>query len=574
MTNEQLLTKLKNVPKQPGVYLWKNAQNEVIYVGKSKNLFHRMHQYFEGSINSYKTTKMVSQICDFDIFVVKSDKEAYILERNYIETYNPKYNLQLLDDKRYPYLNISFNNNLYIKSTFRITKSTPNNFYFGPFTRRSNLRELVHILQRLFLYKNGLPILNETPEFWKNKFEAVIETLKLKNSDILKQIHQKMLDASDNLNFELALEYKKALNVLNELKERQISELTNFKNIDVFSFKEKDNYLFILIVVYRFGVQISHFSFDLQLVDNLIHTIDSFIEQYYEFNEIPDTIVLNSEFQGNDFNSLFANKIVYPKIGILKQLIMQADQNNIINQSLIDQYKLKEELNVAFWDEMRSIFGENVYNQTIYLFDNSTINNQIPSGVAVAYRQGKEAKSLYRKFNHTQYFEKLKGQGDVQLMYLTATRFFYSDKNILSDGDIIICDGGFAQIQQVLYALKENQISTKIQVFGLVKDDKHRTRKLVNKGGIEINVSKLVFNFLARMQVEVNRFAKSFMRKRHTKSNFSSQLQQIKGIGLSTEQKLLATFETYSNIYNASEEELAKVVGKKVAKNIKESIKN
>ncbi|QIW62278.1 excinuclease ABC subunit UvrC [Mycoplasmopsis gallinacea] len=576
-SNEQILNLLTKVPRKPGVYLWKNAQGEVIYIGKAVNLYNRMHQYFKGAINSYKTHAMVSNIASFDFIVTENNKSAFVLEKNYIEQYKPKYNVQLLDDKRYPYLKIKLTDKLEISSTFRIGQADKNNYYYGPFPPGENIRGLIKVLQRIFLYENGLPIINKSRSYWEEKFHELILLLKLKDNSFLDHLYSKMQKASDSMNFELALEYKKAYLVLKNMKDIQISEISVFKNIDVISIIEQDDYLLFYVIMYRYGVQINHFFHVSEAIGVKEQIIENFIfSLYHSKNEIPDKLVLDEKYKDIFLDENLTSKVVFPKIGILHKLLERALINNKEMANVhLENLKSKKEQKDLLWSEVIEFLGSKVEsNPTIYLFDNSNLNNNFPVGVTVAFQNGEPNKMLYRKFNHEKTVTKDSRKSDVEYMYQTIYKYFESNWKFLKDDDIFIVDGAIMQINEALRAIKNLGINRKIKLYSLVKNDYHKTSKLLDSSGDEIAIkNRNIFNFLARMQVEVDRFAKTYLRKKHINSTFESKLTQIKGIGKKTEQILLKTFQNYSNIANASFEEIEKVTNKKIAKIIKENYK-
>ncbi|WP_036451904.1 excinuclease ABC subunit UvrC [Mycoplasma buteonis] len=572
---EKVLEKLKNVPKQPGVYLWKDQNQQIIYVGKGKNLFNRMHQYFKGSINSFKTSKMVEQIVDFDFFVCNNEQEALILEKNYIEIHKPQYNIQLLDDKRYPYICLKLTNKLSITREFRINKRDVNTFYYGPFTKGSLARTMTDILQRLFLFENGILIENDSYENWKNKFTQIVELLKLKDKTFEKLLETKMYQAAETLNFELAKEYKDALNLISMMRENQIAELSNSKNIDVFSVIITEQFVWIYAVLYRYGVQISHEKITLENFGLVEEVLTKFFEQFYKTIEKPEKILISHDFKDLHLDINFQNKFIYPEKGVYHQILERANKNNNITKNTFETENImKQTKNELLKNEINSIFSLSTSVRNIFLFDNSNLNNNFVVGAVVAYQNLKKNKSLYKKFNHSNLSDNFTRKSDVEYMYLTVARFLNSFKNELSENDVFIVDGGKQQIAEAIYALKEANLPFTIPVYGLIKDDFHRTKQLIDEKYNQISVSKDLFNFLSQMQIEVDRFAKSFMRKKHLANSFESKLTQIKGIGAKTEQKLLSHFKTYNNIYNASFEEIEKITNKKVAKILVDELGN
>ncbi|VEU75931.1 excinuclease ABC subunit UvrC [Mycoplasmopsis columboralis] len=571
--------KLKSVPKKPGIYLWKDQYDQIIYVGKALNLYSRMHQYFKGSINSYKTYKLVQNIADFDFYVTKTEKDALLLEKNYIEKYKPKYNILLLDDKNYSYIEIEHGDKLTIKTTHKIQHSKANTYYYGPITKGFHRRELVNILQRFFLYKDGLPILKSTKEENAQKFNQIIDILKLKDTSFLKQITTKMEQAAMQMHFEIAKEYRDSLRLLQEMKQRQISEISSLKNIDVFAFKLQENVMHVSIVNYRYGIQTSHNYTYFQSQSNIKEDIELTLANYYELNEIADNIVIDYEFKNLNIE-LLSEKITYPQKGVLLDLINLTNENNkIAIQTKYTHNLAKNQRNIESLNTLQSLLKLPNKIRLIYIFDNSNLNNTNVVGVGMAFKDGQNYAKLNRKFflekNSRFNTSKL---ADSEYMYLNVLSYINVNieffRNINYD-DLFIVDGSIVQINSFFRAVKEFDFIdiNKLNVIGLVKDDQHKTREIVLKNGTHLKIEdQNLYNFLSNLQIKIDAYAKKYFNYKFRQSSLTSKLSQIKGVGLKSEQKLLQHFKDYSSIYNASEAELAQVVGKKVAKLIKESI--
>ncbi|WP_036464902.1 excinuclease ABC subunit UvrC [Mycoplasmopsis sturni] len=576
---KNILQRLKEVPKKPGIYLWKDKNGRIIYVGKAKNLYNRMHQYFKGSVNSYKTYKMVSEIEDFDIFITRSDKEAYLLEKTYIEKHTPKYNILLLDDKNYGYIEISLQSRLDIKPAFRIRKNSKTSFFYGPIVSGGDRKKLVKVLQRFFLYKQGLPITDLPFYQWEKLYHKAIDFLKLKDPDIIQTLTEKMNQAASIMDFEAALEYRDSVKLLQEMKEKQIVEISDLKNIDVFSIIVKDDFVHVYLTLYRFGVLVSHNYFYVHNLGDVGLNIDEILSFYYRQNELPNAILIDKKYADAHLEFEFKHKIEFPKLGVKAELIKQANLNNqnAIETKFQTMQIRQNNIDLAL-QELGLLTGISQINN-IYIFDNSNLNNTHVVGVGMCFKDGQNYKNLNRKFDIQKHLDDSSKFSDSEYMqinvneYLKANSEFFTPPNY---NDLFIVDGSIIQINSFLKALKKhpNFNFDLVKVIGLVKNEKHETRNIVLRNGTEIEIiNDKLYHFLSYMQTEVDKYAKQYHDYKFRKSSMQSQLTQIKGVGEKSELKLLNHFKDYSSIYNASEEQLAKIVGQKIAKAIKAAIK-
>ncbi|MCS4536807.1 GIY-YIG nuclease family protein [Mycoplasma sp. CSL7475-4] len=561
--NKFLEKKLELVPKQPGVYLWKDANNKVIYVGKAKNLNRRMHQYFEGAINSYKTTTLVQKIVDFEIFISRNDKEALLLEKQLIDKYNPEYNILLLDDKWYPYIKIELKpKSLDISIVRKITKKeSAHLFYFGPFPQGYGASVILKLLEREAFFENGLKVKNEDFNYWKEKFNFLKNIVTFKHKYI-SELEQKMHESSAKLQFEIALDIKNSLQYLKKISEDQIIELKNFKNIDVFTYCIKDERIYITLLFYRHGNLIGKDNVIIDIYVDINETLNNFFQVYYANKHIPENVIADDSLKEYDFVTENEINFIFPKIGLYKKILAIANLNldDFVKNTSTHMLSLQ---NKAFNNlkDLAKYTGGLVANN-IVVFDNSNLANNLPVGVAIAICGGLKNKLYYRSFNHS---ENNLRQADVEYMRLSIEKYFNSDKNLLPD--LIIVDGGLAQVREAKNVL--TKLERNIKVIGLVKNDQHRTSRIidVDEKACVIKPQSLK-NFLTGIQDEVDRFAKSVFWKRKKISSLEGKLQRIKGLGSVYEDKLLKYFKTYNNIYNAPLSELEKVIPKNIAKKI------
>lgn len=566
MDKNEIILKLKNTSTSPGVYLWKDAKQNVLYVGKAKNLRKRLLQYFDGAINSYKTSKLMSLVADFEVYICKTNKEALLLEKAMVDRFNPEFNILLLDDRKYPYLKVQL-----LKDSLLITlsrkanaKDTKNTFYYGPFPSGYGAKPILKLLQHEALYENGLLIKNKDSSFWVNQFAKIKEILSFKNNNYLNDLTNKMHAAANNMQFELAMFLRDGLTYLKKLKESQIIELSQYKNIDVFAYKTDEKLIYATVLFYRYGILINKVNLTIPLGISIDESIRVFFEQFYADKILPDNFIVQEEILKYDLNLSSDYKFISPKIGTNKKVLDLALLN-------LNDYYEKEHLimqnQLEKADSMLSSLNKYLNLpklKNIVIFDNSNINNINPVGVAIVYTNGIKNKSLYRKFN----LEALSYRSaDVDYIRQSITKFFSSDKNT-KDFDLIITDGGLQQVNEAKKTLKF--LGLNIPVIGLVKNEHHKTRALIDLNLNEIYINDLeLHNYLAQIQIEVDRFAKSHFRNRQKISSLEGKLRNIKGLGHNMEQKLLNHFKSYANIYDASVEELAKIVPINIAKSIK-----
>lgn len=544
---------LSNVPNKPGIYIWKNINDEIIYVGKAKRLKQRMEQYFKGMLNSYKTSSLVDEIKSFDYIISPTEKEALILERNYIEKYFPKYNILLTDDKRYPYIKIELKDRLEISLVYRIRSLRNKNAnLFGPYPPGHGASKMVKLIERISLYKDGLPFKGGDHEYWLKKYHEAKNILSTGQSKLINDLKAQMINASENQLYELAHELKETIKFLEISKEKQVVELNNNDNIDVIGIIKKDDYASISMIFYRSGSLLSKKEFIIEIVGNLEESMRQFLSQYYAKNIRPNTIISNIEVEHEN--------ISIPLKGKYKKILDISVENAKDNIELkLKEFIRKEELTIGSMTKLKNILKLNNLHH-ILMMDNSNTNNTLPVSVVVSYRNGIKQTKEYRKYN----LVNVKRNADVEYMRQGIEKYFSKQENAIPD--LFIVDGGIAQVNEAKKILND------IPIIGLVKNKDHKTEAIIDIKGnrIDIHDSNLL-NFLRGMQDEVDRFAKYHHNQRRSIQTLEGSLIKVPGVGPRTEKKLLSKFKTYSSIYNATIEELEEVVSKQIASNIKEN---
>lgn len=533
--------KLKGLPQSPGCYLMKNKDGTVIYVGKAKNLFNRVHSYFVGAHNA-KTTRLVMDIVDFEFIMTSSETEAFILEINLIKKYRPRYNIMLMDDKQYPYICISQEKHPKIYYTRDLNKKGK---YFGPYPNAKAAKETVDMLNKIYPLRkcNKIPkkeclyyhlgnclapcIKHIEKEEYDEITSKIIKLLKGNVKDEIRDLTKKMQEESDKLNFEKAIEYHNIILNLESVSEKQKME-THMIDSDIFNYAVKDDYINIQVFHVRNTKVIERNAFTFDLVND---GIDIFLECIMSFyliknNPIPKEIIL-PDVDISSLDDEIKNRIIIPKKGKKKELLdlVLVNINKELDNTILKKARTYEMTEGAVI-ELASLLGLNSCS-IIESFDNSNISGVSAVSAMVRYVNGVKSPKDYRKFK----VRTVEHADDVGTFREIITRRYERLKN--ENGvypDLIIMDGGKTQVNACLESLAKIEVN--IPVMGLVKDDNHRTRALFyNDKEIEIDRKSPLFKFLTSLQDEVHRYAISFHHNTHAKNTISSRLDAIKGIG-------------------------------------------
>lgn len=581
--------KLKLLPQLPGCYLMKNADGEIIYVGKAKNLANRVKSYFTGKHN-LKTEKLVENIRDFEYIITSSDTEAYLLEINLIKENHPKYNIMLMDDKTYPYIYLTDEKDprLIVTRDPAKYKKRAKGALFGPYPNATAVNKTVDMLNKLYplrkcrnvpktkclYYSLGqclAPCINkvEKEEYAKIKAE-IIALLKKGNFEQIKLIEQKMNEASENLEFEKAIMYRDIIKNLDELNNQQKMTSNDLGNRDIFGYAIKNDLINIQVFHVRFGKVIMRSGETFELVDSVDEMLTSYILQFYQLpsNIIPDEILIPPLDTKDILEKALSAKIIVPIIGDKKKILDLANLNALNtldtnNQIRLNKYKKTKE---PLFDLAKILNIE--YPKRIEIFDNSNISGSFAVSGMVVYVDGIPSKKDYRKFK----IKTVVGADDFHTMIEVITRRYtrLKEEN-KAFPNLLILDGGAPQVKAAQTALEK--IGVKLNLMGLVKDDNHHTRAIVDNTLKEIQIEKSspLFLLLEAMQDEVHRYAITFFRKTIAKSVTSSILDGIDGVGKMRKIKLLQSFDNIYDLLNASNEKI-KALG--IPKDVIERIKN
>ena len=565
---------LQLVPKLPGCYQMKNEKGEIIYVGKAKNLQNRLRSYFTGSHDA-KTTRMIQDIATFEYIVTSSELEAFLLELNFIKEYRPKYNILLMDDKTYPYICITGEEHPRLVITRDINHwLAKKGKLFGPYPNAKAARDIVEMLNKIYPFRKCLklpknpclyyflgqclaPCINVvTKETYDGLKQEVATFLNGNDTSILKKIEAKMQEASDNLEFEKAIEYREMINSIKTVKDEQKMTLEDKINRDIFGYYAKDDVIAIQVFHMRSGKVTERNGEVFDLYGSVDEALTSYISQFYllKNNVKPSEILIPYVEDVELLKSSLETKVSIPIKGLKKKLVDLVSENAKINLENWQKLRLQK---VSRTKDAAARLGEILgipFPAVMEIFDNSNIGGASAVSAMVTYIDGVPSPKDYRKFK----IRTVSGADDFKTMQeVIKRRYSRVLKENLRKPDLILVDGGKPQVSAALQALKAVGIDG-ITVAGIVKDDKHRTRALINQNGEEITIDKKenVFLLLEAMQNEVHRYAISYFKNVHTKSALASKLDEIKGIGLNRKKVLLANFDSLEDIQNASLDKL------------------
>lgn len=609
---------LKILPDKPGVYIMKNSLGEVIYVGKAKVLKNRVRQYFQNSKNhSEKVRAMVKNIAEFEYIVTDSEMEALILECNLIKKYSPRYNIALKDDKFYPFIKITTNEDfprVYVTRNF----AKDGNRYFGPYTNGTAVYEVMGLIKKLFplrtckkaIVEGGEPTraclnyhinLCKAPcagyiskaEYWE-MIDEIINILNGTDTSIIKNLKLEMEKAAEELEFEKAAKIRDRILAIELISEKQ--KMFTVKEgdedfIDLYT-DEKDGCAQVFFVREGKVTGREHFMIEDIGDDPVKEVISSFIASFYGGTaQIPKTIYVPEEIEDQELIEKFLTEkrgskvwIKVPKKGDKKNLLDMVRNNAKI---MLDQFKEKmveeKELNKSALTELADVLGLDSLPARIEAYDISNIQGVDSVGTMVVFENGKAKNSDYRRFK----IKSVKGPNDYESMREILSRRFshgleevnkikernleYSKGKFCIFPDLIMMDGGKGQVNIALEVLKDFGIE--IPVCGLVKDDKHRTRGIIfNNEEILIRRGSGLMNLITRVQDEVHRYAITYHRSLRDKKTLHSILENIPRIGEKRRRNLLMKFGSIDNIKKASMEELLDTPGidKRAAESIKQ----
>lgn len=583
--HEHLIDKLKTLPIEPGCYLMKDKFGTIIYVGKAKKLRNRVNQYFVGAHN-FKTQKMVSFISDFDYIVTGTEKEALLLEINLIKKHRPRYNIMFMDDKSYPYIKLTQESYPSLK-VVRDAKKDRHSRYFGPFPDATAAYNTMKLLNQIYplrkckimpkkvcLYYHlgqclGPCEFEIDPAVYKKMSNDIIQFLKGDVGDLLAELKQKMLVATEQLAYEKAKEYRDLIIGIEHISDRQQVQSDDLKDKDVFGLYADKGYLAIQGFFIRGGKLLERTLSLTPLYEEPYEALSAFIVQYYQTHPEPTELILPQEMDIESLQEAVSVKIVQPYKGHRKKLLEMAINNAANN--LLQKFNVierKQDQNEEAMQQLAGLLHREGISR-IEIFDNSHIQGQFTVSGMVVYDEGYPSKNDYRLFKlHTQ-------NSDVDSMKeVLYRRYFRLLKENSRMPDLIIVDGGYTQIQAAKQII--SSLGLNICICGLAKDEKHRTSQLLDEAGnaYPVLIDSPLFFLLTQMQDEVHRFAITYHRKLRSIAQTKSILDEVSGVGEARKKKLMKHFVSMKRMKEASIEELNEVVPLEIAKKIHEILSN
>ena len=575
---ERIKTCISNLKHLPGVYLMHNKDDKIIYIGKAKDLFKRVSQYFLRP-QVGKVAKMAFEAEYFETIITNNEKEAFILEMNLIQTHYPKYNILLKDGSHYPYIGLKKTGYPYLQIK-RNTKDK-NYIYFGPYPRSTSAYETIDLLNKIFpirkcqnipssaclYYHLGQCLAPCINDISKEKEEELRESIKSfmrgNNSEIRNEITNKMMEASNNLDFERAQEYKGVLNAIDHINTPQLMENNDKKDRDIFAFSVREGYLSLAVLLFRKGTLLDKKTYIVEEFGNNEEQVAELILQFYQNVPLPQDIIINNEAVVDLLFDLIDSNVYSVSKGKLHDLVSTSKQNA---DNALDEYFLSARLDtdkLSLLEELGNIINIKTPLR-IELFDNSHLQGSSPVGAVVVFINGEPAKKLYRKYHieHEEARDDLKSMEEI--VFRRYSRLKEENKEM---PDLILVDGGLNQINAASRALEKADVS--INLFGLVKNNKHQTAGLMDKEGNIYNIeNKNVFFLLTRMQDEVHRFAITYHQSLRNKNMKSSLLDGIKGLGNKRRELLNKAYPDISLLKEATVEELSQLLPKEVAQEL------
>ncbi len=566
------------MPIEPGCYLMRGADQEVIYVGKAKQLRNRVRSYFTGAHNE-KTTRLVSEIRDFSYVVTNSEQESLILELNLIKQHTPKYNIRLVDDKTYPFIELTEETHPRLQV---VRQKDVKGRIFGPYPNVYSARETARLLNRLYplrkcdilpkkaclYYHMGqclAPCIHKV-ESYEPHLTHIIRFLKGDTRDVLTKLQQEMDEASRDMAFEKAAEFRDMIQHIETTTEKQIINLNDFKDRDAVSYAASTDDVAIQILMMRQGRIVDHHQVVFAYVDEPLEAVMSYLTQFYEDYQ-PDEWLFDDVFDAKGLSLAFGKQALIPKKGDKKRLVELARKNarhDLEHHSML--YRHQEEQQMKALATLSEWVGRPV--STIEVFDNAQLFGTAPISALIVYGKQGFDKKQYRK-----YHLKTTTNDDLQAMREVTYRRY---QRLLVEGqkqpDLILVDGGLNQLAAARETL--DALGLDIPVAGLQKNQRHQLEALViGRETKPLVKHSQVYKLLGRLSEEVHRFAIDFHRKTRSKQTVRSPLDDIPGIGEARKKAILNRFKSLDELKNATTEELAELgIPVNVITNIKEVI--
>ena len=588
---EKIKQKLTVVPIEPGCYLMKDRNDQIIYVGKAKKLRNRLRSYFTGAHDA-KTTRLVGEIRNFEFIVTSSETESLLLELNLIKQYQPRYNILLKDDKSYPFIKITKEKYPRLIVTRTVKKGSGK--YFGPYPNAYSAQETKKLLDRIYPFRKcdkmpdklclyyhigqclGPCVYPVDLKKYAEMTKEITDFLNGEDKTILHNLEQKMQESSESLDFERAKEYRDLIQHIHNLNKKQ--KITSSDNTirDVFGYSISKGWMCIQVFFIRQGNMIKRDATMIPLQQTEEEEFYTFIGQFYDLNQhiLPKEVHVPKHLNKELIQSVVDTKIVQPLKGKKKDMVDLANHNaEVTLENKFELIAKDESRTVKAIEELGDVMGIQTPIR-IEAFDNSNIQGVNPVSAMVSFIDGKPNKKGYRKYK----IKTVDGPDDYKSMREVVRRRY---TRVLNEGsplpDLIIVDGGKGHMSGVIDVL-ENELGLDIPVAGLRKNDKHQTSEILYGEQAEVVPMKKnsqPFYLLQRIQDEVHRFAITFHRQTRQKTGLQSVLDTVDGIGAKRKTKLLRTFGSIKRMKEASVEDLKNSgLPQNVAENLHHALSN
>lgn len=578
---------LKKLPSKPGVYLMHDDKDAIIYVGKAISLKNRVRQYFQSSRNKgVKIEQMVTHIARFEYIITDSELEALVLECNLIKEHRPKYNTMLMDDKTYPFIKVTvqedFPRVLFARQMYKDKAK-----YYGPYTSAGAVKDTIDLIHKLYgirtcnkqlpkMQGKERPCLNYhihqcpapcqgyiSKEEYAKSVKKVLTFLNGDYAPILKELEEKMLEASEDMEFEKAIEYRELLNSVTKIAQKQKITSSDMEDKDVIAMSVDQHDAVVQVFFIRDGRLIGRDHFCLRIAngDSRPEVLSAFIKQFYAGTpyipreimlqyEIEDAVLIEEWLSGRKGQKVH---IQVPKKGQKEKLVELAKKNaDMVLMQDRERIRREEGRTIGAMKEIANLLNLPKLER-VEAYDISNISGFQTVGSMVVFEKGRPKRSDYRKFR----IRGVQGVDDYASMEEVLTRRLSHYENY---PDLIMMDGGRGQVNIALKVMQ--QLNIEVPVCGMVKDDKHRTRGIYFHN-IELPVDRdsEAFRLVTRIQDEAHRFAIEYHRSLRSKEQVHSVLDDIPGIGPARRKALMKSFQTLEDIKSATEEELAEVEG-------------
>lgn len=566
---DHIAKKLELLPDKPGCYIMKDENGEILYVGKAKVLKNRVRSYFHG-VHNNKTTKLVARIQDFEFIQTSTEKEALLLEINLIKKHRPPFNIMFMDDKMYPYIEVTKGPDFAVRITRKVVNKK--NDYFGPYPVSTYAYDMVKLINQLFpirkcrsmkkspcLYYHMHQCMGfcfqevDEKEALANR-EKIIRFLKGYTDQVKGELNAKMLAASENLQFERAQELLEQIRSIDYIQEKQTIDFSLKDSFDAFGWYEDKGYLSIQGFFVREGKLLERNMSVSPVYEESEDAFLAYITQYYQTNKVPRQIYVPEGTNTAMLEDMLQTRVSIPKRGDRKKLIDLVHENarEAHEQKFQLIYRKDREIDGAM-RHLSSIFSRPIH--TIEMFDNSHISGAYNVSGLVVFKDGRPDKSSYRKYQLSEYVSDTDSMKEV--VNRRYSRLVREKKQL---PDLLLVDGGAAQIHAAMKV--RDELGADLLIAGLVKDDKHSTRALLNEDLQEIELDKTdpLFFLLTRMQDEVHRFAITYHKKLRAKGMTKSILDDIPGIGPARKKQVQSAYPSLKKMREASQTDFEKIL--------------